>query len=1139
MASLVLGAVGAVVSTYFGMGPAIGWAVGSGIGSVVGGNKKIDGPRLSDLKLQRSAYGAPIPIVFGTIALSGNVVDQTDLHEDLNIESQGKGGGTDTVVASYSASFAILVCEGPIIGIPRIWANGRLIYDDNASAAGSVSPTDPDNPNPLDWQTLTDDDWRYYVRHAEVWSQIDATPLGARQKINAHSQGGAEYIADWDEGTYSGVFNGETGEVHEPGEELPDLPITIYLGDEEQLPDPTLETIHGVGNVPGYRGRAYVVFTDLQLAEFGNTIPAFEFEVVENGEILGFRRVAINEDEPIQFKAGEFDGTQDNGVPGFVRVQGGVARVRKKATEEIYLYDAVTLDYIGTGEFDETADKLSEDIGYVVINTGSSVPGYQYYFAGDLTATGQVLRCSAVVASIPVGSGFSIVIVTPPSGGSFVSLDHHLETGEYVQVATLSADKTRIIIITGDGNPGIGTPYTWNHWVIIDATDYSLVDSGTCEVDPDDFVSDPYVMSSSAFEAVYTPAMLENSYTRLWIAGQHMIYYEINPATKVLSSGGHIRFGAFEPSGKPMIDITYSALYADNGEAWVIGSNDMVYFRIGGTEVTDPTVASVLTKLSIRAGLTADDINVVDQEDDFIPGYLIANQMPVRSAIEPLMPVFFFDPVESDNVVKFVQRGAASIVDIPEDDLAATDSDTQVPILSVVRSQDVDLPNFVNVVYLNKLADYQTNTQSARRMVGNSMELVALEAPMVISDEKAKAVAQSLLFNPWMERLQYKFQTSRKYAAYEPTDTVRADGIPVRITKKEEGANGVIKFDAVATLGIYGGDEDEGDTIFEQGTVLPGEAAGFVPPEVTAVQRTIAMLLDIPLLVNGDDGPGFYVAMGASSDLTAWPGAKLFRSVDGGVSYTDIVTTSQDDIMGTVFTTLGNFHGGNVRDHINYVDVMIDAGGGELSSTTAANVHAGANAAMLGSEMIQWQTATLIAPRTYRLRDLWRGRQGTEWAMGTHSVGERFVKLTLLDRVFSTALNVERHYKAVSFGKTLASTDEIEFTDTGISQKPYSPTHVGGGRDASGDIIIEWTRRSRLTGTGWMDPPLGEAVESYSIDIMDGVTVKRTLTASSPTVTYTTAQQTTDFGSPQASVDVNVYQISATVGRGYAGTATI
>ena len=55
--------------------------------------------------------------------------------------------------------------------------------------------------------------------------------------------------------------------------------VRIYKGDEEQLPDPLIESKIGIGKTPAYRGLAYIVFEDLDLAEFGNRLPNFTFEV--------------------------------------------------------------------------------------------------------------------------------------------------------------------------------------------------------------------------------------------------------------------------------------------------------------------------------------------------------------------------------------------------------------------------------------------------------------------------------------------------------------------------------------------------------------------------------------------------------------------------------------------------------------------------------------------------------------------------------------------------------------------------------------------------------------------------------------------------------------------------------------------
>ncbi|MDE3061325.1 MAG: hypothetical protein KGJ06_09970, partial [Pseudomonadota bacterium] len=135
-----------------------------------------------------------------------------------------------------------------------------------------------------------------------------------------------------------------------------------------------------------------------------------------------------------------------------------------------------------------------------------------------------------------------------------------------------------------------------------------------------------------------------------------------------------------------------------------------------------------------------------------------------------------------------------------------------------------------------------------------------------------------------------------------------------------------------------------------------------------------------------------------------------------------------------------------------------------------------------------------------------------------------------------------RPYKPVSVGSTLSSAAEQDFTYSGVALKPYNPVQITGSRDISGNLTITWIRRSRLA-PGWqdyVDSPLNEASEAYEIDIMNGSSVARTLTGlASPTAGYTAAQQTTDFGSPQSSVTVNVYQLSAIVGRGYAGNASV
>lgn len=128
MANIVLGAVGGFVG-----GP-IGAMVGGAIGSVVdrhvfAPSLRREGPRLQDLAVQSSAYGAALPLVYGRTRVAGNVIWSTGLKERRTEEKQGGGkrGSVTTVSYVYSASFAVALSARPIRSVGRVWADGKLI----------------------------------------------------------------------------------------------------------------------------------------------------------------------------------------------------------------------------------------------------------------------------------------------------------------------------------------------------------------------------------------------------------------------------------------------------------------------------------------------------------------------------------------------------------------------------------------------------------------------------------------------------------------------------------------------------------------------------------------------------------------------------------------------------------------------------------------------------------------------------------------------------------------------------------------------------------------------------------------------------------------------------------------------------
>jgi hypothetical protein len=142
MASIILGAVGSAIGMGFGgsilglSGAAIGGLVGSSIGSVVdslilgslASGQRTEGARLESLRITSATEGAVVPRLYGRMRIGGNVIWATDFREEVRTTRQGGGKGSrnraTTTEYLYTASFAVALCEGPITGIGRVWADG-------------------------------------------------------------------------------------------------------------------------------------------------------------------------------------------------------------------------------------------------------------------------------------------------------------------------------------------------------------------------------------------------------------------------------------------------------------------------------------------------------------------------------------------------------------------------------------------------------------------------------------------------------------------------------------------------------------------------------------------------------------------------------------------------------------------------------------------------------------------------------------------------------------------------------------------------------------------------------------------------------------------------------------------------------
>jgi hypothetical protein len=155
--------------------------------------------------MQLSTWGEAIPIVYGSSRLAGNVIYMQDINQTVTRSKHRQDGQRYyEITSTYTSTFAVAFCDGPVEGIARIWLN-KKVFADFRDPAGPYYPT-----------------------------------------------GSITYAAT----------NFETSI------ELEAIYFTIYTGTETQTADPDIVAILGAAETPAYRGICYVVFKDFPIGEF-------------------------------------------------------------------------------------------------------------------------------------------------------------------------------------------------------------------------------------------------------------------------------------------------------------------------------------------------------------------------------------------------------------------------------------------------------------------------------------------------------------------------------------------------------------------------------------------------------------------------------------------------------------------------------------------------------------------------------------------------------------------------------------------------------------------------------------------------------------------------------------------------------
>ena len=223
MANTVVQIIGTAIaaSLAVGLGP-VGTAIVTAIGSIIGagiGNElfpvNVNGPKFKGANQISSSYGLPIPLVYGY----ENRVSGNVVWSTGLVETQNK-----KKVGSFPFRSTVTT------------------YTYSLSAAVAVGQGPCRNIK-------------------RVW-------MNRKLVFDSSAYGGA--LPDYTTWTVTSGISYETAAY---------ASMAWYPGDSTQNPDPTMQAALGATEVPGYRGTAYLVFKDIQLADYGNSMPTVEVEL--------------------------------------------------------------------------------------------------------------------------------------------------------------------------------------------------------------------------------------------------------------------------------------------------------------------------------------------------------------------------------------------------------------------------------------------------------------------------------------------------------------------------------------------------------------------------------------------------------------------------------------------------------------------------------------------------------------------------------------------------------------------------------------------------------------------------------------------------------------------------------------------
>lgn len=566
--------------------------------------------------------------------------------------------------------------------------------------------------------------------------------------------------------------------------------------------------------------------------------------------------------------------------------------------------------------------------------------------------------------------------------------------------------------------------------------------------------------------------------------------------------------------------------------------NRVPQFTFQVAEDRAKTVKQAIADICEAAGFTTYDTSAIG--NGRLRGMLIEGpQVPAR-LLEQIMIPYGIMSQEDNGTINFFPRGepeASDYYPIADANLGARMEGEQGRRRVVFTDvAGTELPTEVVINYIDVDNQYQKGSTRERRRIVTIPNVLSLDFPIVWGADTARTVAKRILWQAWGGRVTAQFTVGPELIFLQEGDPIRfsvgSDTYYARITEISDGANFLREIKCVV---------ETARALRTRATstqlITPARVPIYEPSDLDMI------LSDLPALREEDiTGTGFYVGVALDDQTQVWRGGVVYSSLDN-VLYTSLSSFSQQATMGVTTTTLAAGPE-DVWDRINTVTVTIDYG--SLESVSEDAVLQGQNWMLIGDEIVGFANAVLIGTKTYTLSTLIRGQRGTIAGISSHATGEAVLLLSTGLRFVSlpsSILDQIRLYKAVPIDGTLDETVAYQiFTTTGNTLRPFPPAAVTGTRDGSNNLTIDWERTTRAISSvfGPTAPvQLADELDEYEIDVMSGSTVLRTISASTNTATYSAANQTTDGLTPGNPVEINIYQLSSSIGRGVPRNITI